>query len=544
MVQIVVPMAGFGERFRAAGYRIPKPLIRVDGQPMVAHAVAPFPSSARITFVCNEDHLANTEFRMAPILEKLNSEAQIVGIPSHHLGPSHSVAQVLDRLEPDIPTVVNYCDFSSSLKFQDLSKAVSTNSFAGSIACYRGFHPHSLRSTNYAYVREREGRVQEVREKMPFTEDPTSEFASSGTYYFESASLLADALEYQFDNDLSVGGEFFTSLAFRFLLDANLPIGVFPVEHFSQWGTPQDLDDYRVWSRGFIDLSYSDTAPDRGAGTLLLTMAGQGSRFTSEGFKTAKPLIEISGTPMFRHAINSLPAAEQTVIVAQASQIQNSRQAFEDFIPLQSHVVELKSATLGQAVSAAAGLDRLEAESSSVSGPLIVSAADSAYGYDPVKFSNVLDNAEADIVVWGFRGHPGAKLLPESYSWVSHIRGSVKRILVKQAPEDSGLGFVVTSCFVFKNPSSFRAALKSLISDGADLSGELSMDHLINHAIDLGFRCELFEVDHFYSWGTPQELKIFEYWKRYFGADKRHPYDPDTDKLSTSAGGNRAHGGL
>lgn len=32
-MQIIIPMAGFGERFRRAGYRVPKPLIEVEGRP-------------------------------------------------------------------------------------------------------------------------------------------------------------------------------------------------------------------------------------------------------------------------------------------------------------------------------------------------------------------------------------------------------------------------------------------------------------------------------------------------------------------------------
>ena len=42
-MQIVIPMSGFGERFRRAGYQIPKPLIEVDGKPIIAHVIDLFP---------------------------------------------------------------------------------------------------------------------------------------------------------------------------------------------------------------------------------------------------------------------------------------------------------------------------------------------------------------------------------------------------------------------------------------------------------------------------------------------------------------------
>ena len=41
-MQIIIPMSGFGERFRAAGYAVPKPLIEVDGKTIIQHVVEMF----------------------------------------------------------------------------------------------------------------------------------------------------------------------------------------------------------------------------------------------------------------------------------------------------------------------------------------------------------------------------------------------------------------------------------------------------------------------------------------------------------------------
>ena len=38
-MQIVIPMSGFGERFRAAGYIVPKPLIVVENKPIIQHLI-------------------------------------------------------------------------------------------------------------------------------------------------------------------------------------------------------------------------------------------------------------------------------------------------------------------------------------------------------------------------------------------------------------------------------------------------------------------------------------------------------------------------
>ena len=38
-MQIIIPMSGLGSRFQAAGYTEPKPLIKVDGKPIIEHVV-------------------------------------------------------------------------------------------------------------------------------------------------------------------------------------------------------------------------------------------------------------------------------------------------------------------------------------------------------------------------------------------------------------------------------------------------------------------------------------------------------------------------
>ena len=60
MLNIVIPMAGRGSRFAQAGYRNPKPLIDVNGQPMIAWVVENVrPACAhRYIFICQEEHLA------------------------------------------------------------------------------------------------------------------------------------------------------------------------------------------------------------------------------------------------------------------------------------------------------------------------------------------------------------------------------------------------------------------------------------------------------------------------------------------------------
>ena len=111
-MQIVIPMSGFGERFRRAGYKVPKPLIEIEGKPLIAHVIDMFPGEKDFIFICNEDHLNDPRYRMKEILKTLCPTGKIFGIAAHKLGPVHAVLQVENIIDEEKPTIVNYCDFT------------------------------------------------------------------------------------------------------------------------------------------------------------------------------------------------------------------------------------------------------------------------------------------------------------------------------------------------------------------------------------------------------------------------------------------------
>ena len=121
-MQIVIPMSGFGERFRKAGYDIPKPLIQLEGKPIIAHVIDMFPSEKDFTFICNNDHLDNPEFKMREVINQYCPKGKIIGIPSHKLGPINAVRQVITTLKMNQPVVVNYCDFACYWDWHNFKK--------------------------------------------------------------------------------------------------------------------------------------------------------------------------------------------------------------------------------------------------------------------------------------------------------------------------------------------------------------------------------------------------------------------------------------
>ena len=92
-------MSGIGKRFIDAGYKEPKPLIEVDGKPIIEHVCDLFPGESKFTFICNSKHLSETNMRQ--VLLGIKPNANIVEIPNHKKGPVYAVSLIEEYIEDE-----------------------------------------------------------------------------------------------------------------------------------------------------------------------------------------------------------------------------------------------------------------------------------------------------------------------------------------------------------------------------------------------------------------------------------------------------------
>ena len=215
-MKIIIPMSGFGERFKAAGYKVPKPLILVDNKPIIAHVIEMFGITNDFIFICNKEHLETTN--MYNVLEKYAPNNKIISIEPHKKGPVFAVTKAFEFIDDNEKVIVNYCDFCCFWNFSSFIKWSTRNKSDGAIPSYRGFHPHSLGSTNYAYLKVVEDQVLELQEKKPFTQNKMEEFASSGTYYFKKGWMIKKYFTELIKENINIKGEFYCSLVYNLII--------------------------------------------------------------------------------------------------------------------------------------------------------------------------------------------------------------------------------------------------------------------------------------------------------------------------------------
>jgi len=531
-VQIIIPMSGFGERFRRAGYTVPKPLIEIEGKPIIAHVIDLFPGETDFIFICNRDHLAEPSYRMEETLRRYCPTGRVVAIDAHKLGPVHAVLQAADLIDPQQPVVVNYADFTCYWNWRHFCEFVAHYNCDGAIPAYKGFHPHTLGATNYAYMREADGWVLDIQEKQPYTDNRMEEYASSGTYYFSSGQLMLDAFEAAKDRNLNVAGEYYVSLSYKPMLESGKRIAVYDLQHFMQWGTPEDVAEYRMWSdtfRRLVDPAYANV-PKVG-GITLIPMAGLGERFLRAGYAVTKPLIPVSGKPMVVQATADLPAAACHVFVLRRDMpgLESIRNTLHETFPGTNCVI-LNGPTDGQARTALLGM-RAELSVMENDCILTIAACDNGALYRPENLHALLDDPDTDVIIWVVRGYPNAVRHPRMYGWVACEGKSdrVSRVSVKKPLADPEHDPIITGTFTFRRSSDFARAVERMIDRDARVNGEFYIDTCIEDALALGLTVRIFEIDNYICWGTPTDLRTFEYWQSCFHKWASHPYRIEQD---------------
>lgn len=514
-MQIVIPMSGIGKRFREAGYLDPKPLIDVDGYPMIKHVIDLFPNEHDFMFVCNDEHLKNTKIR--DILNQLKPGSGIYEVPiGSKKGPVEVVLSIQDEIDDDEEVIVSYCDYGTVWNYQNFLCDVSYRNLDGCIPCYTGFHPHMLGPDHYAYVKHNNKIAIQVQEKKPFTDNKMSEYASNGTYYFKNGAILKKYLNKLVESGKTINNEYYVSMVYNAMIEDGFKVGIFEIQKMLQWGVPNDLQAYQYWQRYFNTTKDYRQICCPPKTTLILPMAGKGSRFESEGYEVPKPLIEVDGIPMVSRAIGCLPVTDKMVFGCLQEHI------FKNWIDVAlrayhptGQIVPINYVTEGQACTCERIIQDAQID---ISAPILISACDNGASYNKNELEVLLNDESIDIIVWSFRNNQTSKNSPNSYAWLGIDENNfIKNVSCKKFIYDDPLRcHAIIGTMFFRKASYFLDGLKQNYDKNFRTNGEFYVDDVLNRNIDMGLKVKVFEVDHYICWGAPDDLRVYNYWKEHF----------------------------
>jgi NDP-sugar pyrophosphorylase family protein len=506
-MKVIIPMSGVGNRFVTAGYTDPKPLIEVDGQPMIKHVLDLFPGETDIHCICNREHIETTAMRS--VLEGYGATVHV--IEPHKWGPVYAVLQIVEKIADDEEVIVSYCDYGTVWDYTAFLKGVRDTRADGAIAAYRGFHPHMLGTDNYAFLRlNDDGSVAEVREKEPFTQNRMEEYASNGTYYFRRGGDVKRYFQELIDLAIQKNGEYYVSLVYNLLLRDSKRVSVFEIQQMLQWGTPKDLAEYKMWSDHFKRAAQPSEVCQSSA-TLVLPLAGRGSRFLMNGFTVPKPLLDINGKPMIVRAVESIPQCLTKTFICLKEHMAAyplEKTLKEEFSG--STVLGIDNVTEGQACTCEIGLQCIDPAT-----PILISACDNGVDYDKTAYLRLEADPTVDVIVWSFTNNPTGQLYPHMYAWLDvDADNNIKYVSVKKPL--AGATHAIIGTMFFRTAGLYLKGLGEIYDKQIRTNGEFYVDNLLNPLIEMGYKVKVFPVDAYICWGTPNDYKTYQYWLEHF----------------------------
>ena len=231
-MKIVVPMAGAGSRFEKAGYTFPKPLIEVQGQPMIAKVVENLNLQGQYIFLVQKAHYE--KYDLKGLLNMIAPRCEIVQIDGLTEGAACTVLkakQFIDNNEPLI--IANSDQWIKWNSFETISSFNHKDSDGG-ILTFKSVHPkHS-----FAKV-DGNGWVSEVAEKNPISND-----ATVGIYHWKKGSDFVKYAEQMIAKDIRTNDEFYVCPVFNEAIKDGKKIKASLVDQMWGMGTPEELNNF------------------------------------------------------------------------------------------------------------------------------------------------------------------------------------------------------------------------------------------------------------------------------------------------------------
>ncbi len=231
-VNVVIPMAGLGSRFSKVGYSLPKPLIDVDGIPMIELVVRNLNIDGKFIFIVRDDHYER--YSLDKELRRIAPECEIIVIKEVTEGAACTVLLSKELINSSTPLLIANSDQFLEWNSNEFMYCSSTEGVDGCISTFRSNDP----KWSFAKL-DSNGFVEEVREKVPI-----SDIATTGIYYWRKGSNFVKYAERMIEKNIRVNGEFYVCPVYNEAIEDGLKIKVKDCEKMWGIGTPEDLEFY------------------------------------------------------------------------------------------------------------------------------------------------------------------------------------------------------------------------------------------------------------------------------------------------------------
>jgi dTDP-glucose pyrophosphorylase len=228
---ILIPMAGNGSRFFNAGYKDPKPLIDVDGKPMIQRVVENIEIPGNYIFIVQAEHYKR--YNLEVVLTRLVPGCKIIQVDGVTDGAARTALLSKQYIDNQRPLIIansdQLLDWDSSEFMSQLLEMGSDGNMALFLA----------NEEKWSYAKIKNNRIVEVAEKVVISNN-----ASTGIYGWTKGSDYVKYAEQMINKNIRVNNEFYICPVYNEAIQDNKRILPIFVDAMYGLGTPEDLEKF------------------------------------------------------------------------------------------------------------------------------------------------------------------------------------------------------------------------------------------------------------------------------------------------------------
>lgn len=231
-LNILIPMAGRGSRFSDAGYTFPKPLIEIQGKPMIQWVINCLNMEANYIFIIQKEH--QKKYNLKSLLSTLKPNCKIVELDDVTEGAACTTLLAKKYINNDKPLIISnsdqYIEWDSNKTMYDFTN----KNYDGGILSFEAYHP------KWSYAKTDENNlVTEVAEKKVISKN-----ATVGIYYWKKGSDYVNYAEKMIKKNIRVNNEFYVCPVFNEAIKDKKKITISNIKEMHGLGTPEDLENF------------------------------------------------------------------------------------------------------------------------------------------------------------------------------------------------------------------------------------------------------------------------------------------------------------
>ena len=237
----LIPLAGDGLRYLKAGYNTPKPLIEIDGLPMIIRSAMSLPDADLWIFICKKQHILDS--KIDDLLKEYFPSSLIISVDYLTDGQASTCLLAKEYLAPSDILTIGACDNKVDFDMHNYQKKIKSTDAL--VWTFRNNRAAARNPDMYGWANlNKDGRISDISCKSPISSNPINDHALVGAFSFSRAEYFLTYANKIIEKNRRINNEFYLDIVMDECACSGLNVKPFEVLDYTCWGTPEDLKSY------------------------------------------------------------------------------------------------------------------------------------------------------------------------------------------------------------------------------------------------------------------------------------------------------------